>query len=576
MTIPNRDINIGRQGMLYDEDPLAIVNTPAVNTESAAQQTQQEFNPANINLAGTDWASQLTGNIGTFEQNFYDTYMNQVVDPDFGTTRAEAWDSDPITGTGDLPTDYNSLINIAGNTFDEGTTPSMDRINIISNALGELGLEYKYQGDGGSYYFNPETMSYDFRKDSLLDKAEPVVKAVALTALTGGIGGQIAGGLGLSGSAIGTGVTNAVVNAGLQQAITGDVDLIQAATAGFNAGLNSYADATKAATEAASVVGATAEMADTARNMQSTLEVLETVKDTINLAEAIDDKNVLGAIDISLGMADLPNTKTFVADKLQEAFPDSDIVTRHADSLASATIKTGVKLAEGESVGDAVKSGLLEYVKQGGGLGIDMPDINFEIDFGIGESDMLERIDQWVRDLPTTKEDWERWEDNVKNSADAVVRALPTTKEDWQNLEQVIKDGAEVVKTTVVDPVVSVVRETGRAIEEGYDTVEDFVKEDVVPVLDPIYETLRDAEEAGERFVQGLGDNLPELPDAEGVDMPDINRPSFSTPNIDLDLLGSSEGGLLSQDELAKMRMGDQYVFDLNLYSNLRNPLLNS
>lgn len=471
-------------------DSSKDVNTPALKPEEDAgmldSQTSTQVPSAavsnnsigSLSLAGTPFAESLTSELETYKTNFYNDYMNETVDHE-GNLR-----KDVMYGGGDgtgytAPSDFSELVRQGG--FTEGDDP--DTVSLVNDKLQSIGLSYTYPADGGKYIFNPSTMTYDFSKQSDFGKfvstVEPIVKTAAITMATAGIGSTLGASSMLSGlaPATQTAVGNAVAAGAVSAAQGGDFeDIVKNAALG---GLNGYVKGAQAASEAANaaagVVGATAEAAETARALQTSLDVATKVQGVVKIAEAVDDKNIMGVITNGLSIVGVDSLKDAATSKILSINPDNAYLVDNADELASAAIKVTDKLIKGESIDDAIKSGIAEYVKDGGSLSGLLPESGDFMDSEIlkGIADTASEINsKYIKPVI----------EGINNVADETIRTLPTTKEDWQQAEQSIK-------TEVLDP-------TG-----------EFAQEEII---DPIVET---ASEVNEEYVRPVLDEAGEVVD---------------------------------------------------------------
>lgn len=116
--------------------------------------------------------------------------------------------------------------------------------------------------------------------------------------------------------------------------------------------------------EWASIVSGGANLAGLSGLQSSALQAAITGDPKAFGLELVGNQNIGDSIKNSLGNIGVP----------QSLLDDPDFV--------SGFNKTVSKLAEGESLEDAVKSGLANYVQEGGGFGIELPDAP-DLDFGV-------------------------------------------------------------------------------------------------------------------------------------------------------------------------------------------------
>jgi len=455
------------------------------------------------------------------------------------------------------------------NLVDQGTV----------NRLAELGLKADYKQDKyKGYRYNPETGAYDYYDNtpSKLEQAVPaLIKAGVMTAATAGLASGLSTATGM-----GAGMSTGLTTGGMTLAQGGSVEeaLINGITAGLGAEAKDLNNAVKAGTATKETI--------------ATANLINNIDDVGKLVKAVDSGNVLGVVTNGLSLAGVGSIEDVVGDGIKAVAGDSGFIADNIDPVTKAVTKVVTSGIKGDSIEEVVAKGLYEYVKNGGALpnidldlggGWDTPEwlsaIDDEVLQPIKDSIVagyqyvnetvlepaVESIDQFVRTMPTTKEDWQAAEDYVnENIVDPTAKAV---RETGRDIEEAYGEAEDFVKEDIapavreagrdvreaVAPVTTAVRETGRAIEEGYDTVEDFVKEDVAPVV----------REFG-RDIRGL------LPDG-GLDFefPDFSGLSGEIPGV---YSYSTSGGNADNSALAKLKtqFGEQYQFE-----DLRNnPLL--
>jgi hypothetical protein len=579
-------------------------------TESAADQLQEE-----VKTQG-----ELVGEAE--QQAFGDFTFNIVQNSDLAGQDKQLFSSDERSTA--FETASNNFTEAKQKLEDAYIAQGLDPNSITdSQVLAGLGLsDTMYSDDPDDnmellWQWDSESQEYkkiDNRYDEWKDTAVNVAVGLGMAAMTGGVAGAAGAITGTAGSAVATGVTNAAVNAGIQQTLTGDVDWGQAAVAGVGAGVEvANANAVQAvqaaeqAAEAATVIGATQEsiqiasdLAQVAQEATAVADVANTIQTTVDIVKAVDSKDILEAVDLGLSLAGSSTVSNIVSENLTNAGVPTDYI-----DVATSTVITAADTAiKGGDVGDVVQESinniLIETVATEDNIrqtfnlsteGFDetltktLSSLTKEALEGGNREEILGKgLEAFVKNLPESDtespdylkqvEEW--WHENIEDPfeswwqeiepqrevieqamqstvdtvkdvtqkavdvVDEAVRALPPTKED---LEQLVAD----VKENVVDPAVGVVRETGRAVEEGYDVVEDFVKEDVAPVVREVGRDIREV--------------VPEVEES-GVETADVDLPS-----VDVDM-----PALSADPELTRRNMS--YFYDDS--SLLRNPLLRS
>ena len=507
----------------------------------------------------------------------------------------------------DYMSESDSILSSLGN-YKKAEGATTDLLNQVGLPKA-LGVQGKY-GGYKNYTYNPKTNQYELTADterSALDVAAPeVIKAAAIATFTANIGSAI----GASNTVVGVSGGNTAIANGIGQGIAQGAsaalqggnteDILKSAALG---GLDGYVEGLDLLTsDAEYMLG----LADSGAELASHAETMNMVMDGVDLVTAIDEKDVLSALDAGLSLGGLPSTKEIVSNTLLGTFDDSTFVNRHSDVLAEVGIKATVDIAQGadakeviqnatnntikelvltednvsrvisDFAGDSefvannldaitktaieasgavldgenrdkiIETAALTYIKEGGQL---TPNTE-------GGANILDKAEDWYHENIENplEEFWQEIEPEreiiekalggavkfvddkvvqpvvntvktIVKEADQVVRDLPTTKEDWKDFE----DDAKQLASDVATPI----RETGRAIEAGYGVAEDFVKEEVAPVIN---QAGRDVREAGEpvtttvretgRAIRNAVTDSPETPNMS--DLPDAPDNQFS------------------------------------------------
>lgn len=373
---------------------------------------------------------------------------------------------------------------------------------LTDSALNQVGLQRNYAQDKyKGYTYNNETGQYDYYDNtpSKLEQAAPaLIKAGVMMTATAGFGSALGGSAMLSGmsTATSSAIGNAVAAGAMSAAQGGDLkDVVKnAALGGLGGYVKGAREAAEAAQAAAGVIGATAEAADTARALQSSLEVATKVQDVVKLGQAVASKDILGVIKNGLSVAGMESLEQTATSKILALDPDNEFLSNNAKELATATLQVTDKLIKGESIGDAVRSGVMAYIQDGGGIRDLLPESG---DFK--DSEILKTIADTASEI--NRDYIKPVIEGINNVADETVRALPTTKEDWQNAEQ-------FVKTEVLDPAGEFTqKEIIDPVKEPASDANSFVQREVI---DPVQET---ASELNEEYVRPLADSAGEIVD---------------------------------------------------------------
>lgn len=554
---------------------------------------------------------------------------------------------------------YNSGMKDAFGDEYDGSFQGYDDKRSVLDSLGITNSFKVYTDELGSFDFmeyNSESGQFEKIEDKSkeVNKTNQIIKGVAeslpIMAATAGVGSALAGSSAIAGIAGGnTAVANAIgsgLASGLTTAATGGntEDILLNTALG---GLGGYTEGVAEAQELAQanvdnlsaiansgVAGesliAQSQLANataTLKEINATAEVVNTINNTVDLVQAVDQKDALGIVNSALALGGMSSSQTLASDKIKETFEEGSFIVDNADVIASVGVEAVATIAEGgdaeevlqESANTLVKEVVLtdmnvktavqdtiggnefvdsnidaitQAVKAGGFALTDGKNREETIrdafnayrendgqltpELEDSESpDFFENVEKWYHEnIEDPLEDWwqeiepvrEMFEEagqvvvdtvdeyvvqpvtkvveSIIEGADEAVRALPTTKEDWQALEDTVKEGAS--------DAAEVVRDTGRAIEEGYGVAEDFVKEEVAPAINATGRAIREA--------------IPDvnLPDVD-VDLPDVD---VNMPDVDLDIPLS----VSADPEITKERRGFYYD-DSDL---VRNPFLNN
>ena len=430
-------------------DPLEVVNTPPLKqTPSYSNVNTGMLEKERLSGGGFSVGQDFVNrDLAAREQGAEQTAFTFGIGEDVA-----GYDKDYLSG------DFADRINMSGQNqlqqnLDVGT----------EQRLGALGLQRVYEQDKyKGYKYNPTTGDYDYYDNtpSMIDTAMPVLIKQGITmAVTAGLGSALGGAMGssIAGKATAAGV------ASLAQGNSPKDALLSAATAGFG----EYAKGAQAAAQAA----------DATQAVKNTAQTLDTIRKTVNVAQAVSSGNTVGAILGGMDLMGLPSVTSMVSDKLTETFPDSDFLTNpdNLEAVSNSLTKFGTKLASGEDPQKALASAMWDYVQSDGA----MPSLNIDIDLGEGWD-----TPEWMRQIDS---------EALQPIKDAIVAGYQVVNENVLNPIQEIGSAAA-----------GVVREAGRDVREAVD-----------PYADVVREAGRDVREA----VSGVdvpSINLPDLPDFTG------------------------------------------------------------
>ena len=345
--------------------------------------------------------------------------------------------------------------------------------------LTQLGYEPEYKlNEFQGFRFDPESMSYEYY-DVSPDQTGQLIKGGILAVATAGVGNAIAGSSALAGmsataqTAIGQGIA-----AGASTAIQGGDtdDILKSAVLG---GVSGAVKGLEVDLDAATTAGDVAK----ANEIASTLNVVDKVKNAIDVVEAVENKNVLGAISSSMELAGVDGlvdyTQNIIDDSLSETnLGDlgntvADWAFNNSDHIAEATVKFADTMIKGGDLGEASQDAVIEYIKDGGGIKDLLPEsAGLDIDIDLEVPEVVKEVAQVIAD-----------------GASAINRNV--IKPAVETVEEVGQVAMNTVKE-VAEPIVDVVRETGRATEEAYGRVEDLVKEELSDFDDSVLQPAKD------------------------------------------------------------------------------------
>jgi hypothetical protein len=204
-----------------------------------------------------------------------------------------------------------------------------------------------------------------------------------------------------------------------------------------------------------------------------------------------------------------------------------------ADDLKAGLTKVVEKVASGEKFDDALLAGLGTYVKEGGTLRLPTPDgFDLDIDLGIIE-------------------------DVVK----AAVKPI----------ESIVRETGRVIDDVVLQPVKEVGKEIGKTLEPVLETVKETVEAGASVAGDVLSEADTAVREAASAFddavIQPAGDALSDLDTAirdalPDIDLPDVNLPDVNLPRFNLDLGGLFSNVLQAAPQPAPSRTTDSLFKD--------------
>lgn len=264
---------------------------------------------------------------------------------------------------------------------------------------------YRQTDDGSTYIFDP-IAGQEIRTIEVKDaKFKDFLPAIALSVVTAGAGGLIGGAISNSalGATLGTAGSNALGSAiaGIGSAAASGARGSDLLTAGVLSGLGGYA---KGLNELAQGAAAGSQAAIDAA---AKANIFNNVFKVANAADAIANKDYFKLLNMGLEAGGFDSFNTLTANKLNElGGSDGTLFGLNVDQLSPAVNGFAKDILRGKDFEDALKGGVLEYIKQGGALdNFKLKDFNWP-DFDFNTPDGIKGIEDFV------KNNWE----NLKNS----------------------------------------------------------------------------------------------------------------------------------------------------------------
>ena len=255
---------------------------------------------------------------------------------------------------------------------------------------------YRQTKDGSTYIYDP-IAGQEIRTLEVKDaKFKDFLPAIALTAVTAGAGSFIGGALAKSslGAALGTAGSNALGSAiaGIGTAAAGGARGSDLLTAGVLSGLGGYAKGLGEVAQGAAA-GSQAAIDAAAR-----ADIFNNISKVANAADAIADKNYFKLLNMGLEAGGFDSFNTLTANKLNElGGEDGTLFGLNVDQLSPAVNGFAKDILKGKDFDDALKGGVLEYIKQGGALdNFKLGDFKFPA-FDFNTPDGIKGIEDFVK-----------------------------------------------------------------------------------------------------------------------------------------------------------------------------------
>ena len=529
--------------------------------QAIAQQNEQQAVTAEQTLQGI-----VTGLSPQIEQlgNYSDLFVTGNTNPEKQNLMALATSmekggvnrSQPFLADKDKIDEINNTL--ASEAFQDLDTKYTQQLSdnfgtaefLRKEATELLGLPAGYNvitdkyGSGKYYQYNRDTNQYEVQ--SKWDNSPNEVKAVADAAVMAGAmyltGGAISNALSnstaiasISGGsqAVTTAISQGVAS-GVTTAVTGGDtgDILSSALMG---GLNGYADVV---TEAATAANAT-------KDVIAQADIINKVKDGVDLVKAVESGDVLGAISSGLDLADMGSPTELVTGFIEDNLAvTSDIPVfnelgdwafNNSEPLAEAIIKVSDKMLQGEDIGDAVKSGVVEFVKEGGGVSELVPEFDGEgIDFVKQVADVLSEGASFVnreliQPVVTTVEQLGQGAIEAASEANRFIQrevidevqvylseqnetfqaALQPVKEDFSKLNETVRNELSAFDSEYLQPVKESVSQINQDVRNQLAQFDDEnlqpIKNDIENVITKVDDTLSSFNET---YIKPIDDKL--------------------------------------------------------------------
>lgn len=268
---------------------------------------------------------------------------------------------------------------------------------MVAALYNQYGVDlYRSTDDGSTYIFDP-IAGQEIRTLEVKDpKFKDFLPAIALSVVTAGAGGLIGGAISNTalGASLGTAGSNALGSAiaGIGSAAASGKRGSDLITAGVLSGLGGY---TKGLNEIAQTAAAGSQVAIDAA---AKADIFNNVLKVANAADAIANKNYFKLLNMGLEAGGFESFNTLTANKLNElGGADGTLLGLNVDQLAPAVNNIAKDLLTGKDLDDALKGGVLEYIKQGGALDrFNLKDFNFpSFDFNTPEG--IKGIEDFVK-----------------------------------------------------------------------------------------------------------------------------------------------------------------------------------
>lgn len=285
---------------------------------------------------------------------------------------------------------------------------------MVAALYNQYGVDlYRQTKDGSTYIFDPiagqEIRTLEVKDPKFKDIA-PALAGIALsfTGIPAALGGAF-GATGATASAIGQGLVSTATAAlggerGSDLLVSGITGAMGGYTKGLGTELSSLNEAAKAADAAGDFAGA-AQLASQAADVGAQLKLINTLKNTANFANAVQNENYVGALFSGLNLAGV-GVNEWVSEKVNTAFAgQEEILGMNTDDLAVGVTQFAEKLMQGKDPKQALISAVVEYAKAGGsfpdlGIDIDLPDFDSSGFFdAVANSKIVQAIRQLGEDF---------------------------------------------------------------------------------------------------------------------------------------------------------------------------------
>ncbi|MGJ8682956.1 hypothetical protein, partial [Paraglaciecola sp.] len=219
-----------------------------------------------------------------------------------------------------------------------------------------------------NWVLNPNTLTYE--KQLVSATGADVALMIGTTIASAGLGTAIAGSSAVASlsagnvavaNAIGQGIASGLTSAA-QGGDTKDI-LLNTTIGALQGGAEGLNEMTATARDAATLIGASKDVINTATTLGAQADVMNNIVNGINLVQAIDQKDPLKAIESALLLTDNESLNTIVKDSVI-GNANSDFIVGNADIITSTIIGAGEAAIKGGDAKDIVVNAANTVIKE--------------------------------------------------------------------------------------------------------------------------------------------------------------------------------------------------------------------